>query len=55
MFGFLKKKSPKQRLEKRYQQLLAEAQALSTTDRRASDEKHAEAERVLRELQALEG
>jgi len=56
MFGFLKKKkSPKQRLEKRYQRLLAEAQALSTSDRRASDEKQAEAEKVLRQLEALDG
>ena len=53
MFGFMKKKSPKARLEQKYQALLAQAHDLSTKDRRASDEKLAEANEVLAELDRL--
>lgn len=52
MFGLFKK-DPKKALEKKYQDLIAEAHALSTSDRKASDLKTAEAEQVLKELEAL--
>jgi len=53
MFGFFKKKSPKEVLEKKYKTLLEEAHRLSKTDRKASDMKTAEAEAVLKEIEAL--
>ena len=54
MLGFLKRKSPKDRLEKKYQDLMAEAHRLSTSDRRAADDKLAEAQKVLEEIESLE-
>ncbi len=51
MFGFGNKKS---RLETRYQNLLEEAFRLSHSNRKLSDEKHAEANAVLQEIQELE-
>lgn len=53
MFGLFKKKDPRAALEKRYRELLEEAHRLSTTDRRASDLKRAEAEEVLAKIEAL--
>ncbi|MCB0793792.1 MAG: Lacal_2735 family protein [Flavobacteriales bacterium] len=53
MLGLFKRKSRRQQLEERYRSLLAEAHALSTRDRKASDLKQAEAERVLKQLEAL--
>lgn len=55
MFGFLKKKDEKTRLERRYRELLEASHALSTTNRRASDLKRAEAEEVLQRLLQLTG
>ena len=54
MFGFLKKKSPRKRLEREYQDLIAESHRLSTTDRRAADEKMAQANEVLTRLEKLD-
>lgn len=54
MFGLFKKKSPKEKLEKKYRALLEEAHRLSKTDRSASDLKAAEAEAVLKEIEALD-
>jgi hypothetical protein len=53
MFGLFKKKDPKAVIMERYRALLAESHRLSTIDRKASDLKHAEAEEVLKELDAL--
>jgi len=53
MFGLFKKKDPKQKLEAQYKALLEEAFILSKTDRKASDAKTAEAEEVLKEIEAL--
>jgi hypothetical protein len=52
MFGIFGNKKTK--LEKKYQQLLAEAHRLSTVDRKKSDAKMAEAEQIRKELEALE-
>jgi len=52
MFGIFGNR--KSKLEKKYQQLLAEAHRLSTIDRKKSDAKAAEAEQVRRELEAIE-
>ncbi len=51
MFGFGDKKA---KLEGKYQQLLEDAYRLSHSNRRLSDQKHAEAEAVRLELEALE-
>lgn len=53
MFSLFKKKDPCIVLEKRYRALLEEAHRLSTTDRKASDLKRAEAEAVLAKIEAL--
>jgi hypothetical protein len=54
MFNLFKKKDPKTELTERYRKLLAEAHRLSTSDRRASDLKAAEAQEVLKRLEELE-
>ena len=54
MFGLFKKKSEKEKLEERYEQLLAEAYKLSTVNRTASDAKTAEANAVLQKIEALD-
>ncbi len=54
MFGLFKKKSPEEQLRAQYQQLMKEAFELSTVNRAASDQKHAEAEAVMSQLEALQ-
>ena len=54
MFGLFKKKSPKEKLEKKYEQLQQEAFELSKTNRKLSDEKYAEAQKVLKEIEEME-
>ena len=54
MFGFFKKKSKKDILNKKYKKLLEESYQLSHSDRKASDLKRAEAEEVLKEMEKLE-
>ncbi len=51
MFGI--KKDPEKRLAKKYDKLMAEGYKLSTSNRKLSDEKYAEADRVLKELEKL--
>ncbi|WP_290627854.1 Lacal_2735 family protein [Altibacter sp.] len=53
MFGLFTKKSEKEKLYARYQSLLKEAHRLSTTNRKASDEKTYEAEQVLKAREQL--
>lgn len=52
MFGMFQ--NPKSKLEKKYQQLLAEAHRLSHVDRKKSDLKSAEAEEVRKAIETLE-
>jgi len=54
MFGLFKKQSPKDKLKKKYLKLLQEARELSTVNRAQSDLKYAEAEDVLKEMEALD-
>ncbi|MGB5362770.1 MAG: Lacal_2735 family protein [Aureibaculum sp.] len=54
MFGIFKKKSKTELLNNQYQKLLKEAHALSTTNRKASDSKYAEAEDVLNQIVKFE-
>lgn len=53
MFNPFKKKTERERLQAEYRKLLEESFRLSTTDRRASDLKRAEAEAVMQRLEAL--
>ena len=55
MFNLFKKKSKTEVLEDRYRKLQEEAFALSKTNRTLSDQKYAEAEQVLKELEGVEG
>jgi len=53
MFGLFKKESKKQKLEKQYKKLLEESFQLSSTDRKASDAKAAEAEDIAKQIEAM--
>jgi hypothetical protein len=53
MFGSLFKKDPKLKLQKKYEVLLKESFMLSKSNRSASDRKLAEADQVLKEIDAL--
>jgi hypothetical protein len=53
MFGIFKKKSPIEKLEAKYQKLMEEAYRLSTINRRESDQKTAEANEILKQIEAL--
>jgi len=53
MLGLFKKKDPVEKLQKQYNRLLQEAHQLSTTDRKASDEKMAEAELIVQKITEL--
>lgn len=52
MFNLFKKKSNLDKLQAEYKKLMAEAHRLSTTDRKASDAKVAEAEEVAKQMDA---
>ena len=54
MFNLFKKKSKKEQLAEKYRKLLAESHRLSTTNRALSDQKVAEADEVLKQMDALE-
>jgi len=51
--GLFKRKSEKEKLQDKYAKLMAEAHKLSTTNRKQSDEKVAEAEEVMKKIDAL--
>ena len=53
MFGLFKKKSKKEKLEKKYTSILKEAFELSKINRSKSDQKYAEADQVLEEIGRL--
>ena len=54
MFNLFKKKTKLEKLEIQYKKLLEEAYKLSTTDRKLSDQKTAEANAILKEMEGLE-
>jgi hypothetical protein len=54
MFGLFKKKTEAEILEKKYEDLLKESHQLSTSSRAESDKKFAEAQEVLKQIEALE-
>lgn len=51
MFGKLK--NPEKNLAKKYDKLMTEGYKLSTINRQLSDEKYAEADKILKELEKL--
>lgn len=53
MFGLFKKKSKAEVLQKKYEKLLKESHALSTSSRVESDKKFVEAQEVLKEMESL--
>ena len=54
MYSIFKKKSPKEKLQAQYKKLMSEAHKLSQVNRSAGDDKYAEAEEVLKKIEALE-
>jgi hypothetical protein len=54
MFGLFKKKSPIDKLQTQYEQLMKEAHGLMSIDRKASDAKYGEAEKVADQITALQ-
>ncbi len=53
MFGIFKQKTELEKLNKEYAKLMKEAQMLSSTDRRASDKKVAEAQDIADRIQEI--
>ncbi|UII75659.1 Lacal_2735 family protein [Flagellimonas sp. HMM57] len=53
MFGLFKKKTEKEKLQEEYAKLLREAHALSTSNRKLSDQKTYEAEEVMKKIDLL--
>jgi chaperonin cofactor prefoldin len=54
MLNFFRKKTKSEILQKKYQKLLSESHKISQTNRTLSDQKLAEADTVLKEIEALE-
>lgn len=53
MFGLFKKKTKRQQLNKKYDQLMKDYYDLSKVNRKAADQKYAEAEEVLKQIDQL--
>lgn len=53
MFGLFKKKTKRQQLNKKYDQLMEEYYNLSKINRKAADLKYAEAENILKQIDEL--
>jgi hypothetical protein len=53
MFGLFKKKDPTESLKKKYQKLMEESYKVSHSDRKRADALAAEAEEVMKEIEAL--
>lgn len=54
MFGLFKKKSEKEKLEAQYDALIKKSYELSHSNRAESDKVQAQAEEVLKQIEALE-
>ena len=54
MFGLFKKKSKKDKLQKKHEQLLKEAYELSKTNRKKSDKKAYEADLIAKKIEGLD-
>lgn len=54
MFGLFKKKSKADQLYKKYEKIMAQSHALSSSNRAESDKKYAEAQELINQIEALE-
>ncbi len=54
MLGLFKKKPKLDVLQKKYEQLMSEWHKLSSIDRAKSDEKYAQAQKILMEIEVLQ-
>ncbi len=54
MFGLFKKSSETEKLQKKYEKLMKEWHALSTTNRSESDKKYAEAQKIQDQIDTLQ-
>lgn len=54
MFGLFKKKSKKEKLQEKYEELLKESYELSKTNRKETDKKAYEADLVAKEIEGLD-
>ncbi|MEL6812699.1 MAG: Lacal_2735 family protein [Bacteroidota bacterium] len=55
MFGLFKKKTEVEKLQEKYEKLMAQWHQLSSTNRALSDEKYKEAQTVLNRIELLQG
>ncbi len=53
MFGLFKKKSEAEKLKEQYEKLMKDAFYLSKSDRTASDAKYAEADVIMKKIEAI--
>ncbi|MEZ5009917.1 MAG: Lacal_2735 family protein [Chitinophagales bacterium] len=53
MFGLFKKKSKKEKLNEQYQKLMKESFEISKTNRKLADDKYAEAEAIMKEIEQI--
>ncbi|MGB5942794.1 MAG: Lacal_2735 family protein [Leeuwenhoekiella sp.] len=53
MFGIFKKKTETEKLQVQYEKLMKEAFDLSKSNRSASDDKYAAADKVMKKMEAL--
>lgn len=53
MFGLFKKTSELDKLQKQYENLMADWHKLSTTNRAESDKKYAEAQKIIEQIEIL--
>lgn len=53
MFNLFKKKSEVEKLNDKYKKLMEESHRLSTTNRKESDNKYAEADAILKQIESL--
>jgi hypothetical protein len=53
MFGLFKSKSEVEKLQEKYEKLMKEWHALSTTNRSESDKKYAEAEAIAKKIDTI--
>jgi hypothetical protein len=54
MYGLFRKKTEKELLSRKYDKLMQEGYELSTTNRKASDAKYAEAGEIMKKIEKLE-
>jgi hypothetical protein len=54
MLGLFRKKTEAEKLNRKYDKLMQEGYELSTTNRKASDAKYAEAGHIMKQIEKLE-